>query len=318
MRTLSNFPERLPYYTQKEDNKYFFKKRSQADYDRELVYAIEAGIDFFAHCWYSETEVLNAKYNPGNEYLGTHISELSFARKMHENSRYRDKIKMCAIIAAYEMNDEDYKKLSSTMQEEYYEKTSNGQPLVFVFDALNDIAKLEVDKLLKHTDSLGIKPYLVGIVNADFDAIPHRCNMPKYDAFSAYAEFASTDNFGKFVEYTLENNKNRGNYDLPSLPLYSTGWNPLPRIKTTVPWIEYENKEYTPVASPQELIDGAYKFREWSRENKAICDNEYVLIYAWNEFEEGGWICPTLSEDGNIDTSRRNALTEVTDILKKI
>jgi hypothetical protein len=36
-----------------------------------------------------------------------------------------------------------------------------------------------------------------------------------------------------------------------------------------------------------------------------------VLIYAWNEFDEGGWLCPTLSADGAPDTSRIEALGSV-------
>jgi hypothetical protein len=32
-----------------------------------------------------------------------------------------------------------------------------------------------------------------------------------------------------------------------------------------------------------------------------------VIIYAWNEFDEGGWICPTISEG----TSRLDAISKV-------
>lgn len=32
-----------------------------------------------------------------------------------------------------------------------------------------------------------------------------------------------------------------------------------------------------------------------------------VIIYAWNEFDEGGWICPTLSEG----TARLDAIRKV-------
>ena len=37
---------------------------------------------------------------------------------------------------------------------------------------------------------------------------------------------------------------------------------------------------------------------------------------AWNEFEEGGWICPTLGKDGKPDTWRIEAFRAAVDVLK--
>lgn len=36
-----------------------------------------------------------------------------------------------------------------------------------------------------------------------------------------------------------------------------------------------------------------------------------VIAYAWNEFDEGGWLCPTRSADGQPDTRRIGAIGQL-------
>lgn len=36
-----------------------------------------------------------------------------------------------------------------------------------------------------------------------------------------------------------------------------------------------------------------------------------VITYAWNEHDEGGWLCPTLGADGEPDTRRVEAMGKV-------
>ena len=46
-------------------------------------------------------------------------------------------------------------------------------------------------------------------------------------------------------------------------------------------------------------------------QNKGICEANTVILYAWNEFDEGGWLCPTYMDGEKINTDRINALSEV-------
>ena len=44
-----------PYYADvKGPDEISYHRRTPAEYDRELQYAIDAGIDYFAYCWYGE------------------------------------------------------------------------------------------------------------------------------------------------------------------------------------------------------------------------------------------------------------------------
>ena len=47
---------------------------------------------------------------------------------------------------------------------------------------------------------------------------------------------------------------------------------------------------------------------EWNKSNSDAGKANAVIIYAWNEFDEGGWICPTISEGTNRLDAIRAAL----------
>ena len=71
------------------------------------------------------------------------------------------------------------------------------------------------------------------------------------------------------------------------VPLVNMGWDGRPR---TYPGNWYEH------ATPQETADAVKRARDWVGENPTAARAGTVLIYAWNEFDEGGWLCPTLDE----------------------
>lgn len=96
----------------------------------------------------------------------------------------------------------------------------------------------------------------------------------------------------------------------------TAGWDPRPRIggsatyfgdqATGNPLAYYQQP--TPAELAQHVADGI----AWLRRNPNVAPAQIALLYAWNEFTEGGWICPTYvagSPDG--DESRINALTDV-------
>ncbi len=317
--TLSDFAERTPYYAKRDENGLTFPPRTKEDYDRELQYAMDAGIDFFAHCWYASAPVADTKYNPGSEDLGQYIHQLSTARIFHQRSALREKLKLCAIIAAYEMVDRDYASLADAMRESYYEKTADGRPLVFVFDGLTPAAFLAVEQLLKATSVRGIVPYLVGMINQPPQSLTEdeKACLSQYDALSAYAQTGEniTSNAAFYAD-AVRVQEARAKLDKPVIPLFSLGWNPMPRVKNPVPWVTYGDIDYAPSPTPEEIIKGAELLAEWTRKNAALCDPDFLLTFAWNEFEEGGWICPTQAPDGTPDISRITAFGKACEVLK--
>ena len=73
----SEFRCRVPYFAHiADDGAVQFPPRSQADFDRELAYAADAGIDYFAYCRYADAPLESPK-NEVERTAGWH--ELNFA-----------------------------------------------------------------------------------------------------------------------------------------------------------------------------------------------------------------------------------------------
>lgn len=91
------------------------------------------------------------------------------------------------------------------------------------------------------------------------------------------------------------------------VPTAMAGWDRRPRVIRPVPWesgqvfrqdeIEFFYQE----PRPEELSEHVVEAMRWVKRNSVIAEANTVLVYAWNENDEGGWIIPTLGEgDGRV------------------
>jgi len=88
----------------------------------------------------------------------------------------------------------------------------------------------------------------------------------------------------------------------------TAGWNDKPRYENPAPWAK-GSPDYTLPPTPAELADHLADALEWTGRNRAAATPaNTVLIYAWNEHDEGGWLCPTLNPDGSANNSRLAAI----------
>jgi hypothetical protein len=85
------------------------------------------------------------------------------------------------------------------------------------------------------------------------------------------------------------------------VPLVNAGWDGRPR---DYPGAWYEQ------ATPSEVADAVKAALDWNRENPKTARAQTVLVYAWNEYDEGGWLCPTKTEGD----ARLKALREMLDV----
>jgi hypothetical protein len=64
---------------------------------------------------------------------------------------------------------------------------------------------------------------------------------------------------------------------------------------------------------PEEVAAHVAAGLEWVRQHPGMCPANTVIIYAWNELSEGGWIVPTLDEG----TARLDAIQRVLEAAEK-
>ena len=307
------FRDRTPYYAiETGPDMILYRERSVADYEIELRHAIAAGIDYFAYCWYDREPHSDHVVDGSATTVDDTVCELVDARMKHLASPLRDQIGLCAIlITCHPYRDEELADLAETMKQPYYEKI-DGRPLVYLF--AGPWQEL-IERLRKICKNAGVAdPYAVLMA----DRVSPE-DATKVQALSSYAgATAQGRTWNEFFDNELARNDVRAGNGLPVIPHFSMGWNPTPRIKHTVPWVTYPEGVYTPPATVEELFAAANRLKSWTEEHRALCPTGHVLTFAWNEFEEGAWICPTLGKDAATpDTHYRDAFAQIAANWKK-
>ncbi len=299
-RTLSprKYRSQTPYYADiLGEDRITYHYKSAEEYDRELDYAIAAGIDYFAYVFYpdegSRSHVCNGPCDCSHK-----VHELNFARLMHERSAKRDKISIAAIVAKHPFAPSDISRLVALMGESYYERIGE-RPLVYLFQDINEPL---LDKKREECDKQSIpRPYFSAMMNE----LSEDLNYSAVDSLSAYAcGKCGITTYGELCDDLLLGNEARLSKGRGLIPLFTTGWDPSPRIDIPSPWVKYEDLSYARAASSEELLTGAERLADWIEKKASDAFVGHIITFAWNEFEEGGWICPTYNPDLSINTER--------------
>jgi hypothetical protein len=310
--TLSNprWHDRIPFYGEiHPDGIVTGSANSQEIMDQEISYAKEAGIKYWAF--------INV---PDND---TDYSTENRGLRLYLSSEKKGDIDFCVISHKYDSDIEPWayriKRYVDYFKEPSYYKVLDGRPLFIVFDA--DMMKDDVGSekevisylqdLADETRKSGMKaPYFVEM-SGDPSVID---KYPVFDAISRYATFANDPtNIRLPFRNFSENNKNDWSRLKASgkkiIPNVTVGWDGEPRYLVPPPWgVGAADTQWYEKATTEEIIDLVESVFDWVRKNPDSVEVNSIIIYAWNEFAEGGWLCPTLNQDGGIDTSRINAL----------
>ena len=305
------FRDRTPYYAKVVgEDRIEYADRTLAEYETELRYAIDAGIDYFAYCWYDAQPATNhVRSGAAVAAADPHLHELTRARRLHLQSPLRDRIGLCAILVACgPYTDGALEELADAMRDPCYEKVG-GRPLLYIFERpWEEVLK----RLCAICRARGAgDPYAVRI----FNGAPSG-DSPGIDAYGAYACTERSATWEGLQSASLRNNAARAAAGKPIVPHWTVGWDPTPRVLHPVPWCGYPKTTFHPPATEEQLVFAARGMRAWMDANAAACPTGKMLVFAWNEFEEGGWICPTLGRDGSPDFTRRDAFAAAVRILK--
>lgn len=325
-RTLSpkKFRNYTPYYADiLGEDKIEYHWRNQEEFDRELQYAIDAKIDYFAYVFYGE-QGSRAHVQTKESDCSHQVYKLNYARRMHESSKLRDKIAIAAIMGKHPFLEPDYLELAELMKQPYYEKY-NGRPLVFLFWQINE---KDIEGVLKAVEQVGgEKPLFIAMFGS---RLPMHTRYDLVDGLSAYSFGGLNMNTHKeLVEGGFEENIWRASarenelIDAKNIsmtvPLYPVGWDPSPRVNIPSPWTTYDNVPYAKSPSEKELVDCGKWFADKIKSVQCVRETFFghIMMFAWNEFEEGAWICPTYNEDLTINTEKVKAVAKVIECWKE-
>jgi hypothetical protein len=311
---------RLPFFARiTGENEVRIDGYTQAIMDQEIAYAKAGRLDYWAFLLYDRD------------------SAMSQGLSLYLSSAHKQDMHFCAIASpptfgGTEKFAQGVDRIVKLMAEPSYQKVMGDRPLLYLFDVSDrwldawggpERAKTLFTALHSAVQAAGHgDPY---VVVADFSPTHGRkiADIVGAQALTSYTKGGS----GRGAPYA---ELARGAYDfwnacadmgLQVVPIVVAGWDRRPRVEHPVPWESYQKPgvgldQYYVMPTPKELAGSIRYAAEWISQHKLECPACVELIYAWNEHDEGGYLCPTLNPDGSANTDRLDAIAAMVKDLK--
>lgn len=303
---------RWPFFAQTDDkgNLVELNANRQEIMDQEIEYAQRAGLDYWAFAVYPEE------------------CPTSFCLKKYLSSSKRSKIDFCFFIVnsaargRFIDEPEMQEYLLRYISEPGYLKVQGNRPVIFMgfFDDYI-IKRYQEGSFWKdycrkiQAKGLGT-PYIV-LCGAGCQPNKKMDLLKKMFNADAIGNYAITHS-GKSVPYK-DLTKSAEAFPIACrqaglnvVPTAMTGWDRRPRVLHPVSWERWHKKGegldlFCQSGSPNEIAAHVKRLYDGLKNHPNKDKVNMLLIYAWNEFDEGGWLAPTKGEG----TARIDALGKV-------
>lgn len=204
------------------------------------------------------------------------------------------------------------------MREDTYQKVMGNRPLFylgFITDSRAEFRKA-LDEFRKAAQDAGLATPYIAIM--DFSPVRGKqlADSLGADAITCYAPHANLPGapYASLAASTERFWDACAGTGAPVIPTVMSGWDRRPRVEHPVPWESSYQKpgvgieNYYEPPRPEELSGHLKRALEWVAEHPKAAPAKAVLIYAWNENDEGGWLVPTLAEGDARLTALRKVL----------
>lgn len=269
--------DRLPFYAVIPPNGTVrIRLDTQEQMDIEIAAAKAGGIDYWAFGYYGDN---NPNANALKKYLA---------------SSHKNDVKYTLII--FPLSIAKTAQIVNHFKNSQYLKVVNGRPLVYVFESGGQFTKDNITALRNAATSAGLpNPYIVWMTWNVNDGMVGKLGL---DAISAYAlapngpddTVQPYSNLAEVNQKFWNSAKSKG---LKVIPLVSTGWDPRPRYENPPPW-GIGGHTAVSVGTPEEIAANLKTAKDWVKANLGAAESQVIIMYAWNEFAEGGWLTPML------------------------
>lgn len=264
--------------------------------EREIDFAADAGLDYWAFLVYENG---NSRNNAMPLYL---------------KAKNRARMKFCIVLIMVTKNvyswPETCERWLSYLDEPGYMKVCGGRELVFIYPRMTPPEHLA--DFRRKAKERGHNPYYVGMTYAK-PAVRRKVarDCAGMDAVGAYNFVEVFSDFDKMLDLAEKNQWNAAAKDgLVLVPTVNAGHDASPRRDTEVSWQKgmFKGTTFHPPVTREQLMEATRRVKRFVLSHPTTCEAKTCLWYAWNEFDEGGWLCPTRGADGKPDTMRIDAL----------
>lgn len=300
------YHDRLPWFAEVvHENQVRIDGGPQEVMDREIDFAAEAGLDYWAFLVYPQS------------------NSMSVAIQQYLRSTKRERINFCVILhntlsASAEHWPAERNRLIALMREPGYQTVLDERPLVYAFSGGQGFPFERFAEFRRAAEKAGLNPYCVFMgwnPARDFERVSSR----GFDAASAYAKGGNQSTFAELVASVEEDYwQNAAEGNIPYVPFVTTGWDKRPRQDNPVSWEKdhsyHQQKTFPSKAAPQEIAEHLDRAIAFVGQHPRVCIANAIIIYAWNEHDEGGWLSPTRATDGEPDSRRLEAVQKVLEL----
>jgi len=302
---------RLPFFAKViSDSEVRIEGNTQEVMDREIAYAKRAGLDYWAFVTYEPDDAM------------------SQGLKLYLSSTRKRDIRFCLITEHGRWGNRPtyrgkIKRFVELMADASYQKVAGGRPLLYLgflreegirqnWGSVQEFRRA-VDEFRALAKQAGLaNPYVV-IMDFQPERGKQLADALGCDAISSYATSAreAAAPYSALAAHAAgfwERSKATG---AKAVPFVMSGWDRRPRVEHPVPWETYQKpgegiELYYETPRPAELAAHLSDGLRWVKKNADAAEANALLIYAWNENDEGGWLVPTLLEgDARIEAVRR-------------
>lgn len=278
-RMLEEFPGREPVWGWRDDTLEIV--------ERQIDLAADHGISFFAFCWYWNPDKQKMEQDPKHTGL-----------KLYLQARNNHRLKFCLLVANHAGflfdNAEQWRQAAEVWMPYFQHPqhvTVNGKPLVIIFNHRNGSQDglAQVQQAARDAGLPGVA--MAGCGGGDRSVgFTHTTH---YNIVPGYAGQSEARSYAALVE--AHQQAWRGTAQQPHIPTLTVGWDKRP-------WegergLGQPEGAYYPDRTPEQFAEALKSAVHWMDEHPDQTTAErIVLLYAWNEFGEGGYLAPSKAD----------------------
>lgn len=286
---------RAPWFAQTvSPNILTINGNQQATMDAEINYAAGAGLKYWAYVWYSATDPMQLAWN------------------LHQSSSIKNNMNWCLLLQFSGMASSFTPSIPTYVtyfQQANYQLVSTNRPLIYIFldqlSALNNSpwngswanVQTAFNALRTAATAVGLgSPYIV-LIGGTASIL----SQTSSDAFSGYGPPTPDTSVGAYALYDTQVQASWPAMAALGSPIIlntGVGWDPRPRfdrppyfsVPSRKPYYGRNNYYVLPTAS--QLTTSLQAAVSYVVANPSIVPTKAILIYSWDECDEGGGMIP--------------------------
>lgn len=297
-----NFRTRAPIHTTELSTNAVSFTCSQAIMDAEITAAAAGGLAYWAFLYYPSDEPSPV-----------------LAKQYYDSSSIKSQMPWCQIRDTEDWgttanHSAQVTEITNNCLQSNYFKVLTNRPLIYILyypDAVtsnfggNTNFKTVIDEVRTAVQAGGAgNPYVV-ILQGGASTVSATATALGADAISDYfpalpstntvnGTYAQLDTAGRNYWTALVGTGKK------VIPICSMGWNRGPRIarphtfERAIQKPYFDHSKVWGLPTNAEAIAHFQAAIDFINANSSACESNTILTYAWNECDEGGWLCPTL------------------------